>query len=63
MLLRILIFLKTANALAEDFTDYCALLGEDDIQGKKHGFMAGNKVTMWAAPRSSGETQKTKPLA
>ena len=25
-------------------TDYCALLGEDDIQGKKSGFLAGNKV-------------------
>ena len=25
-------------------TDYCALLGEDDIQGKKSGFLAGNQV-------------------
>ena len=25
-------------------TDYCALLGEDDIQGMKHGFLAGNQV-------------------
>ena len=31
-------------AAAQEFTDYCALLGEDDIQGKKHGFLAGNKV-------------------
>ena len=27
-----------------DYEDYCALLGEDDIQGLKHGFLAGNKV-------------------
>ena len=39
-----LILLKSANSCDEEFTDYCALLGEDDIQGKKHGFMAGNKV-------------------
>ena len=25
-------------------TDYCAMLGADDIQGKKSGFLAGNKV-------------------
>ena len=25
-------------------TDYCSMLGEDDIQGKKSGFLAGNKV-------------------
>ena len=25
-------------------TDYCDLLGKDDIQGKKTGFLAGNKV-------------------
>eukprot|EP00729_Bicosta_minor_P004678 gene4678-9721_t len=25
-------------------TDYCAMLGVDDIQGKKSGFLAGNKV-------------------
>ena len=24
--------------------DYCEMLGKDDIQGKKHGFLAGNKV-------------------
>ena len=27
-----------------DYEDYCAMLGEDDIQGMKHGFLAGNKV-------------------
>ena len=25
-------------------TDYCAWLAEDDIQGLKHGFLAGNNV-------------------
>ena len=25
-------------------TDYCAMFGEDDIHGKKHAFMAGNKA-------------------
>lgn len=25
-------------------TDYCAMLGGDNIQGKKSGFLAGNKV-------------------
>ena len=39
-----LILLKAVASLDEDFTDYCALLGEDDIQGKKHGFLAGNKA-------------------
>ena len=39
-----LILLKSVSSCDEEFTDYCALLGEDDIQGKKHGFMAGNKV-------------------
>ena len=28
-----------------EYEDYCAMLGEDNIQGIKHGFMAGNKVT------------------
>ena len=27
-----------------DITDYCDLLGEDDVQVKKHGFLAGNNV-------------------
>ena len=41
----LLLFLRTASIFCEEeFTDYCALLGEDDIQGKKHGFLAGNKV-------------------
>ena len=47
MLLKHLIPLILLNPVAshdEDFTDYCALLGDDDIQGKKHGFLAGNKV-------------------
>ena len=25
-------------------TDYCDMLGEDDINGLKHGFLAGNNV-------------------
>merc|ERR1719210_974579 len=45
MLLKHLMQLALFNlAAAQEFTDYCALLGEDDIQGKKHGFLAGNKV-------------------
>jgi hypothetical protein len=27
-----------------DITDYCDMLGEDDVQGKKHGFLTGNNV-------------------
>jgi len=27
-----------------DFTDYCEMLGQDDIQGMKHGFLAGKNV-------------------
>ena len=27
-----------------EVTDYCAMFGEDDIQGRKHAFMAGNKA-------------------
>ena len=27
-----------------EVTDYCAMFGEDDIQGKKHAFMAGKKA-------------------
>ena len=27
-------------------TDYCGLLGEDDISGLKHGFLAGNNVIL-----------------
>ena len=27
-------------------TDYCGLLGEDDINGLKHGFLAGNNVIL-----------------
>ena len=48
MLLRFLIpllLLQPSSPHGEaEFTDYCALFGEDDIQGKKHGFLAGNKV-------------------
>ena len=28
----------------DELIDYSAILGEDDIQGKKRGFLAGNKV-------------------
>ena len=34
-------------------TDYCAWLGEDDIQGLKHGFLAGNNV-YYVAGRLTG---------
>ena len=27
-----------------DYEDYCAMLGEDDIQGLKHGFLARPKI-------------------
>ena len=27
-----------------EVTDYCALFDEDDIEGKKHAFMVGNKA-------------------
>ena len=29
-----------------EVTDYCAMFGEDDIQGKKPRFLAGNKVNV-----------------
>ena len=32
------------SAVSEHDTDYCEMFGEDDIQGKKHGFLAGNNV-------------------
>ena len=35
---------KFEERKGEELVDYCAILGEDDIQGKKHGFLAGNKV-------------------
>ena len=40
---------NTSNAThspngTETWTDYCQMLGMDDIQGKKAGFLAGNKV-------------------
>ena len=38
----LLIFQHSASELED--TDYCDLLGEDNIQGKKHGFLAGNNV-------------------
>jgi hypothetical protein len=42
--LRLLLLLTTVSAAAPPRTDYCAMLGEDDIQGKKSGFLAGNQV-------------------
>ena len=33
-----------SSAQREHDTDYCEMLGQDDIQGKKHGFLAGNNV-------------------
>ena len=35
---------KFEERKGDKLVDYCAILGEDDIQGKKHGFLAGNKV-------------------
>ena len=43
----ILIFIPAILINGREFKenfDYCEMLGEDDIQGKKHGFLAGNKV-------------------
>jgi len=46
----ILISFKSFQCLANNIdepTDYCGMLGEDDIQGLSswtHGFLAGNKV-------------------
>ena len=43
----ILIFIPAILVNGREFKenfDYCEMLGEDDIQGKKHGFLAGNKV-------------------
>ena len=42
-----LFFVSTVSFVSgqqADYEDYCAMLGEDDIQGLKHGFLAGNKV-------------------
>ena len=36
--------LEKEKGKGDGLVDYCAILGEDDIQGKKHGFLAGNKV-------------------
>ena len=36
--------LGNGRGFEEENFDYCEMLGEDDIQGKKHGFLAGNKV-------------------
>ena len=43
---RLILFhiLGQSSGQQADYEDYCALLGEDDIQGLKHGFLAGNKV-------------------
>ena len=44
--LEILLLAGTSRARSRhQETDYCALLGQDDIQGIKHGFLAGNNVT------------------
>ena len=43
LLLPLLLALGT-HAAAPPRTDYCAMLGADDIQGKKSGFLAGNQV-------------------
>ena len=37
-------FIGHGSGQQGNYEDYCALLGEDDIQGLKHGFLAGNKV-------------------
>ena len=37
---------KSASGPHHEPTDYCSLLGEDNINGLKHGFLAGNNVWM-----------------
>ena len=44
MAVRLLAGLSAAVAIAPPVTDYCDMLGQDDIQGIKTGFLAGNKV-------------------
>ena len=44
MMASLLYLMPLAMAAAPDKTDYCEFLGADDIQGKKSGFLAGNKV-------------------
>jgi hypothetical protein len=39
-----LLLLCATTEAAPPSTDYCDMLGQDDIQGKKTGFLAGNKV-------------------
>ena len=39
-----LFLLHHAVCADPDPSDYCDMLGQDDIQGKKMGFLAGNKV-------------------
>ena len=40
-------------------TDYCEMFGKDDIQGKKHGFLAGNHV-YYIGGRMSSQTYDTE---
>ena len=37
---------RGSNSPHHEPTDYCSLLGEDDINGLKHGFLAGNNVLL-----------------
>ena len=40
----VVVSVAAASTSDPEHTDYCAMLGKDDIQGKKSGFLAGNKV-------------------
>ena len=42
----IISFFQISSSFIKDRTDtdYCEIFGKDDIQGKKHGFLAGNLV-------------------
>ena len=40
-------------------TDYCAIFGEDDIQGKKHALMTGNKVYYLSLLSGGGRSSET----
>ena len=43
-LLFVTIFFDACVGEAPPFFDYCEWLGEDDINGLKHGYLSGNNV-------------------
>ena len=72
--LLLVIQLHSVGGSPAPVTDYMAMLGADDIQGKKSGFLAGNKAIQPRArlrlpdlvPRlepSTVDATKRKPLA